>query len=294
MQDRDPAGGVDRIVHRAQHLAVGVRRRDVGEVLGHGLAGDREAVTVQQPGIQQCLHHDGDTADLVDILHHVAAEGLDVGQVRNLLSDAGEVRERQLDLRLPRDGQQMQHGVCGTAERHHDGDGVLEGLFGQDVAGGDPAAQQLHDGLTGPARVLVAALVDGHRRSAAGQGHTERLGGRGHGVGGVHAATGTLARADRPFDDVHIRTRHQPPRARPDRLEGVDDGDFLLRAVGQLGDARHDRAVVQEHRGEIEPGGGHQHAGNRLVAAGQQHGPVEALGLHDGLDAVGDHLTGHQ
>ncbi|MCV7207617.1 hypothetical protein [Mycolicibacterium canariasense] len=294
VQDGDAAGRVDRIAHRPQHLAVRIRRLDVGEILRHGLTGDGQAIPVQQAGIQQRLHHHRHPADLVDVLHHVPAERLHVGQVRHLLADAGEIGQSQVDLRLPGDGQQVQHRVGGATERHHHGDGVLERFLGQDVAGGDPPAQHLHDGLAGLAGVLVAALVDGHRRSAAGQRHAECLGGRGHRVGGVHAAAGALAGADGAFDDVDVLARHQPARTRPDRLEGVDDGDFLLGTVGQPGDAGHDRTVVEEHARQVQPGRGHQHAGNRLVAAGQQHGAVQALGLHDGLDAVGDDLPRHQ
>ncbi|MEN4474174.1 hypothetical protein [Mycolicibacterium cosmeticum] len=294
VQDRDAAGRMDRIAHRPQHLAVRVRRLDVGEVLRHGLTGDGQAIPVQQAGIQQCLHHHRHPADLVDVLHHVPAERLHVGQVRHLLADAGEIGQGQVDLRLPGDGQQVQHRVGGAAERHHHGDGVLEGLLGQDVARGDPAAQHLHHGLTGLAGELFAALVDGHRRGAAGQRHTECLGGRGHGVGGVHAAAGTLTGTDGALDDIDVLAGHQPARARPDRLEGVDDGDFLLGAVGEPGDAGHDRAVVEEDARQVQPGGGHQHAGDRLVAPGQQHRTVQALGLHHRLDAVGDDLAGHQ
>ncbi len=115
-----------------------------------------------------------------------------------------------------------------------------------------------------------------------------------HGVRGVHAAARALARADRPLDGVDVLTRHQAARARADRLERVDDRDVHLGAVGQLGLAGQDRAGVEEHAGEVEPRGRHQHARQRLVAAGQQHRAVETLGLHDGLDAVGDHLARHQ
>jgi hypothetical protein len=58
-QDRDAAGPWIGFVDRAQHLAVEVRRVDVGEVLGHRLAGDGEAVAVQQTGVEQGLHDDG-------------------------------------------------------------------------------------------------------------------------------------------------------------------------------------------------------------------------------------------
>ena len=58
--------------------------------------------------------------------------------------------------------------------------------------------------------------------------------------------------------------------------------------------AGQDRAGVDERRGHVEAGGGHHHPGQRLVAAGEQDGPVEALGLHDGLDGVGDDLAADQ
>ena len=72
-EDGDPAGAVDRLAHRAQHLAVEVGRGDVGEVLGHRPAGDGEAVAVQQAGIQQGPHDDGHAADAVDVGHDVAS-----------------------------------------------------------------------------------------------------------------------------------------------------------------------------------------------------------------------------
>ncbi|WP_184440239.1 hypothetical protein [Mycobacterium sp. AZCC_0083] len=249
---------------------------------------------MQQTGVQQRLHHDGHAADLVDVLHHMAAERLHVGQVRHLLPDAREVRKRELDVGLPGDGQQVQHGVRRPTEGHDDGDGVLERLLGEDVAGGDAAPQHPDHRFAGLACVVVAPLVDGHGRCAARQRHAQRLSGRRHGVGGVHAAACALAGTDGPLDDVHVRARHQPTRTGPDRLEGVDDGDFLLGAVGELGQPRHDRAVVEEDARQIQPCGSHEHAGDRLVAAGEQHRAVEALGLHDGLDAVGDHFAGDQ
>jgi hypothetical protein len=55
-----------------------------------------------------------------------------------------------------------------------------------------------------------------------------------------------------------------------------------------------DRAAVEEDRRQVEAGGGHQHAGQRLVAAGEQHRAVEPLGVHHGLDRVGDDLAAHQ
>ena len=91
MQDGDPAGGVDRIGQRPKNFAVGVRRVDVGEILRHGLSGHGQAVAVQESGVQQCFHHHRHTADAVDVVHHVAAERLDIGQMRDSGADPVEV-----------------------------------------------------------------------------------------------------------------------------------------------------------------------------------------------------------
>ena len=112
---------------------------------------------------------------------------------------------------------------------------------------------------------------------------------RGHRVGGVHAAARALARADRALDLVDLLAGDQPAGAGPDGLEGVDDRD-----VAVPDPTREDRPGVDEHRRHVQAGGGHQHAGQRLVAAGERDHPVEALGLHDGLDGVGDDLAAHQ
>ena len=83
---------------------------------------------MQQPGVEQRPHDDRDAADLVDVVHDVAAERLQVAEVRHLRADPVEVVEGQVDLGLAGDREQVQHGVGRAAERHHDGDGVLERL----------------------------------------------------------------------------------------------------------------------------------------------------------------------
>ena len=58
---------VDRVGQGADDLAVDVRRVDVGEVLGERPARDREAVPVEQTGVEQGPHDDRDSADAVDV-----------------------------------------------------------------------------------------------------------------------------------------------------------------------------------------------------------------------------------
>ncbi len=282
---------MDRVVECAQHFAV--ERLDVHlrEVLGEGLAGDGEGVAVHESGIHERLHQRRQAAVAVDVVHDVLAEGLQVADVRHLRADAVEVVESQVDLGLVRDREQVQHDVGRAAERHADRDRVLERLLGEDVARGDAEAQQVGDGLTGAVGEVVPTRVGGGRARAAGQREAERFGDGGHRVGGVHAAAGTLAGREGALDALGVGLTHLAGLDRADRLEGVDDRDVLLGAVRELHPAGGDRSGVEEDGGEVESRRGHQHAGDRLVAAGEQHRAVEALGLHDGLDAVGDDLT---
>ena len=133
-QHRDAALRVDRRGERVHDLAVGLRRVEVGEVLGHRLAGDGEAVAVEQTGVEQLADHHLHAADAVEVGHVVLAVRLHVGDVRDARADAVEVVELELDTGLVRDREQVQHRVGGAAERHRDRDRVLERLLGHDLA----------------------------------------------------------------------------------------------------------------------------------------------------------------
>ena len=152
-----------------------------------------------------------------------------------------------------------------------------------------PFSSIADDRLAGCAGDAVAAPVDRGWARRAGQRHAQRLGRARHRVRGVHAAAGALARADRALDGVDLLAGDQAARAGPDRLERVGDVHLPLAHVpGQ------DRPGVDEHRREVQARRGHEHAGQALVAAGEQHGAVEPLGLHDGLHRVGDDLAADQ
>ena len=92
-------------------LTVGGRRVELGQVLGHRLAGDGEAVAVQQAGVEEVAEHHRHAADAVDVDHVVLAVRLRVGDVRHLGSDAVEVVEDEVDPRLRGDGEEVQHRV---------------------------------------------------------------------------------------------------------------------------------------------------------------------------------------
>ena len=144
-QHRDAALRVDRIGERVNDLAVGLRWIEIGEVLGHGLAGDGEAIAVEQTVLEQLAENQLHAADTVEVGHVVLAVRLHVGDVRNARADAIEVVELELDTRLVRDREQVQHRVRGAAERHRDRDRVLERLFRHDLPRPDAQRDEVHD-----------------------------------------------------------------------------------------------------------------------------------------------------
>jgi hypothetical protein len=120
-------------------------------------------------------------------------------------------------------------------------------------------------------------------------GHAEGLGRARHRVGGEHAAAGALAGARVALDVVELLAGDAADRAGADALEGVLDGDVAVADPAGQG-----RPGVQEDGGEVEPGGGHQHARLGLVAPGEQDGAVQALGVHHALHGVRDDLAADQ
>ena len=67
LEDREAAGGVDRPVELAQDLAVERLGVEVGEVLGHRLAGAGQHVAVQVAGVEQRAQQHRDAADAVEV-----------------------------------------------------------------------------------------------------------------------------------------------------------------------------------------------------------------------------------
>ncbi len=155
--------------------------------------------------------------------HQVAAAGSHVREHRHALADAGEVVEGELHPCRMGDRQQVQHGVGRAAQRDRHGDGVLEGLAGEDVAGLDAELQQLQHRRAGAAAVVPLALAHGLLGRAVGQREPERLDGRGHGVGGVHAAAASRPRNRGALDLEQLRIVDLAGGVAADGLEHRDD-----------------------------------------------------------------------
>ncbi len=288
-QDRDATIGVNRVVEQMDDRAVGPRRIERCKVLGDGPPGHRETISVQKAGIEQLAHDDRNTADAIDVTHVELAVRLRIGDVRHPNADLVEVIERQVHPGLVGDRQQVQHGVGGAPEGHHHRDRVLEGLLRHDLSGGDAPFDQTDHGLAARIREVVPAAVHRRGRGAAGQRHADRLGDRRHGVGREHAGAASLRGAGQPLDLAQFGVAHRPGRVGANGLEDTDDVERLITPA-----ARQDGAAVDEDGRHVETCGCHEHAGQGLVTACEGDECVEALGVHDGLDRIGDDLTTHQ
>ena len=109
-QDREPAGGLDRVGQRS-YDGLAVRLLRTSSDLADAAAGDGRRVAVEQAGFEQALGHERDPPGLVEIHGHVVAPRLEAAQQRRALADGVEVVDRQLDAGLARDGEQVQHRV---------------------------------------------------------------------------------------------------------------------------------------------------------------------------------------
>src|SRR5690606_39563427 len=87
----DAGLGAQRLVERADHLAVPARR--VGDVLAEGAAVDRQCVQVQV--LRDLAQHRRQAAGVVEVLHQVLARRLEVDQAGQARADLVPVLDRK-------------------------------------------------------------------------------------------------------------------------------------------------------------------------------------------------------
>ena len=220
----------------------------------------------------------------------MSAERLHVRQVRHPVADPVEVVHLERDARLAGDGEQVQYGIGGTAERHHDRDRVLERLPG----GASPVPScPCRSAPSRPRPTRAPYRRDCGPPPAGSPSRAAPCRAPPPRSPSCWRCTSRRTRPRRgrsPARSGRPRPREISPRgAGADGLERVGDGDLALpHSSGQ------DRPRVHEHRGHVQPRRGHQHAGQALVAAGEEDGTVEPFRLHHRLHRVGDDLSADQ
>ena len=248
-----------------------------------------DAVAVQDPGVEQLLHHDRDAAGAVKVEGRVFAAGHQVGDIGRAAHDRRHFHQVEVDARLVGDRRQMQAGVGRAAGGGDDDRGVLKRLARDDVARPDLALDQRHHRLAARLAEAVAALIGRRRARRIRQRQPERLGNAGHRVGGVLAAARAAGRQRHLLELLEVGVAHALGRVGADALEHVDDGHVLAVEL-----ARHDRAAVDEDRRHVEPHHRHHQRRQGLVAAGEADQRVVAMRAHRQLDRIRDDLAADQ
>ena len=287
VEDRDVTGGLDRLIHRMDHLLARPQPRAGGEVLRERLAGDRQAVAVEQAPVEQVLHESARASRGMQVLLDEPSAGLEVGEVGHAAGDGLEVGGPERHLHRAGHGDQVEHGVRRATERHDDDHGVFEGPPRHDVAGLEIALEQPADRGCRPEALVELAGVLGRDRRRVGKRHAERLDRGCHRVGGVHAAAGARPGAGMPHDVGPTGVVDPPGHVLAITLERRDDVE--RGAVGRM--ARLDRPAIHHERRSIEPPHGDEAAGHVLVTPRDCHERVVPLRVHHRLDRIGDDVS---
>ena len=315
--DAAPAVGV-QLVPAARLAEGGLRRHAAGsraEELGDRGAGgggdvpavqrrphrrrvDGGALAMHQAAARQHAQDAHDAARAMHVLHmHVRHGGGDLADHRHAAAQAVDVGHGEVDAGLLCRGQKVQHGVGRAAHRDVERHRVLERLERGDAAGQGggvvlavPALAEIDHQPPGLLEQPLAVAVGRQRGAVAGQRQPQRLVQAVHRVGGEHARARAAGRARRALDHRHVRVADGT----------VGGGDHGVHEVDRAGDAaqvdlaRLHRPAGDEHGGDVDPEGGHQHPGRDLVAVGDAHHRVGAVRVDHVLDAVGDQLARRQ
>ena len=286
VQDDKAAGFLQRLVGGDDHFLAG-SFMGRGGFFGDGFAGDRDGVAVEQPEAEQAAGEEANASGGVHVGGDEAAGGFQVGEDRGALADGLEIVDVERDSGLARNGQQVQHGVGGAAGGGHRGDGIFEGVGGEDIQRANSAAKQVHHHLAALQgdffflRRERGNAVEAHRRKA------DQLHHGGHGVGRVLAAAGSGAGTGDVFQGLQLVIADLAGGVGAHGLEDILNGDVLAFVA-----AGGDGAAVEDEAGNVEAGQGHGRAGNGFVAADDADHGVEELAAADQFDGVGDDLRG--
>ena len=144
------------------------------------------------------------------------------------------------------------------------------------------------------ARALCKAVAVGVHSgdgAIARKRDAQSLGQAADGIGGEHAGAAAAARARRVLVPIAILCRHSAPGDLPNRVEQRVEVRLGLAVAVAAGEHW---AAGDEHRGEVDAQGAHDHARDDLVAGGDKHDAVEGMALDRALDAVRDDLAARQ
>ena len=260
--------------------------RQFCQILGQCFTRYRQAVAVEVAFFQHPFHHGGYASDLEEVLHDVLAGGFQVGYKGHPIADALDVVDAQRKPERARNGDHMQHSVGAAAEGNDDRNRIFESPLRDDVARLQIEFQQIADRFAGTFHFCLLGPRGGGNTTVVGQGHAHRFDRGSHGVGGVHAATGTRSGAGF-FNDLPVfGFFHFTDGSFAEGLEGRYDVQFAPRVA-----AGTDGTTVHQNGRTIQPTEGHHCTGHIFIASHYGDQRVVPLRRGDGFDTVGNDVA---
>ena len=258
----------------------------IGDVLGNRLAADGDDVSVQQ--MLDLFHHHRQATGVAEVLHQVLARRLQVQQAGHFAAQALEVVDRQLQPQPAGNGNQVDHRVGGAANGRQGADGVFEGFAGQHLTDGLIGVHHLHDAPPRLSGQHVAAAVNGREGGIARQADAQGLDHAGHGAGRSHGHAVTVAAVHAAFS---LEKLLQLERAGAHLLAHAPDTGARAQFLSSPFAVEHG-AARNANRGQANTRRTHEQRRRRLVAAHEQHHPIDGvaayafLHIHAGQVAV--------
>ena len=240
----------------------------------------------------QTLQDRHDAARTVEIGHVIVSRRRELADVRRARRQLVHALQREIDVRLTGNRKRMKHGVGRAAHRHVERERVVHRLLGDDLARERSALlRHLDDALGGCLIVVGTTRIDGEDGTVAGKRDAEGLVQAVHRVRREHARAAAAAGAGGLLDLLEVLggdlARVLGTDAFEHRVEvGILAGERML--------ARRHRTARGEDRRDVHAQRAQQHARDDLVAVGDADERVEAVGLRDRLDRIGDQLTGRE
>ncbi len=259
----------------------------VGEVFGEGLAGDGEAVAIEEAAVVKVLQKHGGAADAVEVIHGAETTGREVAEDGGSAANGLDVLQGEIDTGFVGEGEDVQDAIGGATHGDEGGGGVDEGAAGEDVARADVAFEKEADGVADAEAFGAFGIVDRGAGGRIRKGEADGFHGDTPGVEGgsdtTAAGTGTGG-ADDLFG--FFKGHGAVGSAGGDIIDIEDGGRFAFVAAG------HDGTAVDDEAGVVGAGEGHGKAGAVFVAMMKADDGVVAMGGANEFGAVGDDIAG--
>ena len=283
VEHREAAIGIQGVVHGVDNFRVHLPA-EAGQEVPHRSAGGHPGGQVQI-GFDG-LHGRPHAAGLIVVVHIELGGGLELGDAGYIPLDLIKGGQVHRDAHHMSQGADMQLGVGGAAGGRHMAQAVLQAALGDDVREAGPLQSQGDDALAHVPGLLILGGGAVQHGGAVDGAQTDDLGENAHGVGGAVHGAGAAGEADiLPIAGKGVLVNGVDVALADGLLQVGGDVSTLIGLVGQH------TARSEEHGGLVQAGRRHQHTGDDLVAAAQEHHAVEGVGVRHGLDAAGDQVT---